>query len=121
VINLTDDAVAHKGSRTALTQNDTTLYAKLSPEQHVSKDTPPVFIVQGTNDRTVPVMNSVLFYEACIRNQVPAELHLFENGAHGFGLGRGSGRGPGESSLVLWPDLLIKWMDYHKLLAPAAR
>jgi acetyl esterase/lipase len=115
VINLTDDAVTHKGSRTALTQEDPALFAQLSPEQHVSKETPPVFIVQGMDDRTVPVMNSVLFYEACLKNKVPAEMHLFENGRHGFGLG---GNDP---SLSSWPDLMVKWMAHNKwLAAPAA-
>jgi acetyl esterase/lipase len=115
VINMTDDHIVHKGSRDALTQKDESLFAKLSPEQHVTKDTPPVFIVHGTDDKTVPVMNAVLFYEACLKNQVPAELHIFSNGRHGFGLG---GTDP---ALRTWPDLMLKWMERNKWLTPAAK
>ena len=57
VIDLTDDAVTHRGSRTNLTQNNPALYEMLSPQKHVTRDTPPVFIVHGTNDRLVPVKN----------------------------------------------------------------
>ena len=60
VIDLSDDAVTHRGSRTNLTQDKPTLYDPLSPQKHVTRDTPPVFIVHGTNDRLVPVKNSLL-------------------------------------------------------------
>ena len=111
VIDLTDNAVVHKGSRTNLTQDDSSLFAQLSPQLHVTKDTPPVFLVHGTNDRTVPVMNSVLFYEACVKAGVPAELHIFSNGPHGFGLG-GT-----DEALRTWPDLAVKWLERNKILS----
>jgi acetyl esterase/lipase len=116
VIDFTDNAVAHRGSRDALTKGDTSLYEKLSPQTRVTSDTPPVFLVHGTNDRTVPVMNSILFYEACLKAKVPAELHIFENGPHGFGLGT-------DPPLKTWPDLLFKWLDRNHFLtaAPAAK
>ena len=115
VITFTDEAIVHKGSRTALTNNTPDLYAQLSPDQHVPKDAPPMFLVHGGNDRAVPVMNSVLFYEACLKNNVPAELHIFENGPHGFGLG------PNDPALKQWPDLAITWMFRHKWLTPATK
>ena len=87
VIDLTDDAVTHRGSRTNLTQDNPALYAPLSPQLHVTKDTPPIFIVHGTNDRLVPVKNSLLFYEACLKAGVPVEMHILDNGPHGFGMG----------------------------------
>ena len=71
VIDLSDDAVTHRGSRTNLTQDNPALYDALSPQKHVTRDTPPVFIVQGTNDRLVPVKNSLLFYEAVSRLEYP--------------------------------------------------
>jgi acetyl esterase/lipase len=114
VINLTDDAVVHKGSRTALVGDDTSLYQKLSPELHVTKDTPPVFLCHAMDDRTVPVMNSVLFYEACLKARVPAEMHLMQNGGHGFSLG---GTDP---ALSAWPGMMVRWMAHNKWLAPAA-
>jgi acetyl esterase/lipase len=110
VITLTDEALVHKGSRTALTNNNPELYAQLSPEQHVPKDAPPMFFVHGGNDRTVPVMNSVLMYQACLKAGIPAELHILEEGSHGFGLG------PNDPILKTWPDMAIRWLDHHKLL-----
>ena len=71
VIDLSDDAVTHRGSRTNLTQDTPTLYDLLSPQKHVTRDTPPVFMVHGTNDRLVPVKNSLLFYEACLKAGYP--------------------------------------------------
>jgi acetyl esterase/lipase len=115
VINMSDDAVTHKGSRTQLTQDNKELFAQYSLETRVTRETPPIFLVHGTNDRTVPVMNAVLFYEACIKNAVPAELHIFENGPHGFGLG------PNDPALRQWPDLALTWMTRHKWLTPAAK
>jgi len=47
VIDLSDDAVTHRGSRTNLTQDTPTLYDALSPQKHITRDTPPVFIVHG--------------------------------------------------------------------------
>lgn len=110
VINMTDDAVAHKGSRDALTQKDQSLYAQLSPEQHVTHDTPPIFLCHSTADNTVPVMNSVLMYEACLKARVPVELHLFQSGPHGFGLA------PGDPQLSTWPDMAIRWLQHNKFL-----
>ena len=86
VIDLTDDSVTHRGSRTNLTQDDPDLYAPLSPQLHVAADTPPVFLVHGTNDFLVPVRNSLLYYEAAIAARIPAEMHILADGPHGFGL-----------------------------------
>ncbi len=112
VIDFTDDAVAHKGSRTAMTQDEKSLYELLSPQKHVTHDTPPTFLVQGTNDRTVPVMNSILYYEACLKAGVPAEMHILENGPHGFGMGLTQN----DDEIKSWPDQAIRWMTRHKLL-----
>ena len=48
------------------------MYDSLSPQKDVTRDTPPVLMVPGTNDRLVPVRNSLLFYEACLKAGVPA-------------------------------------------------
>ena len=110
VIDFTDDAVTHKGSRTSLTQDNRELYEALSPQKHVTRDTPPVFLVQGTNDRTVPVMNSVLMYEACVKAGVAVEMHLLENGPHGFGMGLTQN----DEALKAWPEEALRWMGRHK-------
>lgn len=78
----------HKGSRTNLVGKDAT-QAQLdyySNEKQVTANTPPTFIVQTEGDKTVPVQNSLLFYEALVAAGVKAELHIYQAGGHGFGL-----------------------------------
>jgi acetyl esterase/lipase len=110
VIDLTDNAITHRGSRTNLTQNDASLYEALSPQKHVTRDTPPVFLVHGTNDRLVPVKNSLLFYEACLKAGVPVEMHLLENAQHGFGMAASSN----DETVKEWPDQSLRFMARHK-------
>ncbi len=88
--------------------------AELSAERQVTARTPPAFLVHTDADRTVPPENSVAFYLALRRAGVPAELHVFERGAHGLGLG-GNVAGFGE-----WPRLLELWLRGRGLL-PAPR
>ena len=57
-----------------------------SNDLQVMKDCPPMFLVHAADDATVPVENSVRFYLACVHNKVPAEMHLYPKGGHGFGL-----------------------------------
>jgi acetyl esterase/lipase len=76
----------------------------MSAELHVTAQTPPTFLYVTTDDQSVPVMNSVMFYSALVNAGVPAEMHIFQHGAHGSGLGVGN------PQLSVWPDLLIKWM-----------
>jgi acetyl esterase/lipase len=76
----------------------------MSNEMQVTKETPPTFLFTTTDDGTVPVLNSVMFYSALVKAGVPAELHVFQHGAHGAGLA------PTNPALSGWPDLLGKWM-----------
>jgi len=102
--------LAHPGSRIRLLgadSSDAALEQLFSNETQVTRETPPAFIVSITNDRVVPVANSVLFYEALHAAQVPAELHLFEVGQHGFGLA------PDDPVLSQWPSLCAAWMRRH--------
>lgn len=57
-----------------------------SNEKQVTPDTPPTFLVHAEDDDVVPVQNSLLFYDALLKNKVKAEMHLFQEGGHGFGL-----------------------------------
>lgn len=105
VITLTPP-YAHMGSRKYLLgdHSEGALVHQLSANEHVTAQTPPTFLFATTDDELVPVMNSVLFYEALIKAGVPAEMHLFQHGAHGVGLA------PNDPVLKLWPELLIAWM-----------
>jgi len=100
------DPYVHGGSRKFLL-GDNPAEADLqlmSPELHVTQLTPPTFLFTTTDDRTVPVMNSVMFYSALVKAGVPAEMHIFQHGAHGSGLA------PANPQLRVWTELLIKWM-----------
>jgi acetyl esterase/lipase len=101
-----EEPYLHKGSLKYLLGDtpDPALVQLLSPEKHVTKETPPTFIYTTTDDGTVPVMNSVMFYSALIAAKVPAEMHIFAHGPHGTGLA------PGFPDLKSWPDLLATWM-----------
>lgn len=114
VIDLTDDAVTHRGSRTNLTQNDPALYAPLSPQLHVTKETPPIFIVHGTNDRLVPVKNALLMYEAALKAGVPVEMHILDNGPHGFGMGTNVN----DATVQEWPTLALRFIARHQMIPP---
>jgi acetyl esterase/lipase len=116
VITMTDPH-AHDGSRRALLGDrpPAALVARASLEGAVSKTTPPVFLAHTAEDGTVPVENSILFYRALRAAGVPAEMHLYEKGAHGFGWE--AGLGPTSA----WPRRCEEWMQSHGWLpAPPA-
>ncbi len=98
----------HRGSRTNLLgQNpDPKLVEYLSNELQVTTQTPPAFLFHTTDDATVAVENSVNFYLALRKAKVPAEMHLYEHGAHGTGLGK-------DPILASWPQRLADWLRLH--------
>ena len=89
---------------------DPKLAESLSEELQVTAQTPPTFLFHTTEDKTVPVENSVLFYLALRKAGVPAEMHIFEHGPHGVGLDLR------DSALGLWPELLVNWLRGRGLL-----
>ena len=100
---------AHKGSRANLLGDDpdAALLEALSSERQVTDHTPPCFLVHTSTDTAVPAENSLLFAEALHKHHVPVELHVFDHGPHGFGLG---GNDP---VLRQWPGLCAAWMAHH--------
>lgn len=84
VITLTEEKFVHKGSRSNLTGDDQKLWPELSSERHVTKDTPPVFLIHGGQDTGVPPENSMMFAEACRKAGVSVELHVLSHGEHAF-------------------------------------
>jgi acetyl esterase/lipase len=101
-----DDSIAHKGSKTNLIgKNPTAEQTKnFSNELQVTKNTPPSFLVHAGDDGTVPVENSIRYYQACIKNKVLAEMHLYPKGGHGFGLNN-------KTTADKWFDRLINWVN----------
>lgn len=100
-----DATIMHKQSRDNLVGRQPALekIAFFSNELHVTKNTPPVFIVHAGDDASVPVENSTRFYLACIKNKVPAEMHLYPHGGHGFGL-------KNNTTKDKWFDRLATWL-----------
>jgi acetyl esterase/lipase len=86
------------------------LKAAYSPDLFVTKDTPPTFWYHTFNDKTVPLEQGLRFYEALVKAGVPAEAHIFANGPHGTGLGKG------DAALDQWPNLLEIWLRAQGLL-----
>jgi acetyl esterase/lipase len=84
-----EEKITHKGSRNNLlgTSPSTALIEKYSNEKQVDSSTPPTYIVHAMDDKSVPVDNSIQYFLALKNNNVPAEIHLYQNGKHGFGLG----------------------------------
>jgi acetyl esterase/lipase len=108
---------AHKGSLHALLGDnpDPKLVELLSNELQVTAQTPPAFLFHTTEDKTVPVENSVLFYLALRKAGVPAEMHIYEHGPHGVGLA------PTDEALSSWPARLADWLRGRGLLNEAAK
>lgn len=102
----------HKGSmRNLLGENpDPKLVENLSNELQVSAQTPPTFLFHTNADTGVPPENSVLFYLALRKAGVPAEMHIFEKGPHGVGLGQT------DAALAEWPALLARWFRTRGLV-----
>ncbi|WP_202412787.1 alpha/beta hydrolase [Duganella lactea] len=109
------DPVAHAGSRKALlganpSAQDLTL---MSLEKQVTPATPPTLLIHTQEDNTVPVENSILFYQALTKAKVPTEMYLFEHGGHGMGMRQGLG------TSSLWPRRAEEWLRERGLLSAA--
>jgi acetyl esterase/lipase len=85
VISLTEK-MGHSGTRTNLlgTTPSPELISQYSNEAHVETSTPPTFLTHAGDDKVVPVANSLVFYEALQRLGIPADLHLYTKGGHGY-------------------------------------
>ena len=97
---------AHEASREMLLGDAPTLAQREahSCEKLVTGEAPPMFLAAAADDPDVPVENTLEMFAALRRVGVPGEMHIFERGGHGFGLGN-----PREP-LSTWPELLLKWM-----------
>ena len=102
----------HQGSKRNLigTEPAPGLAESLSNETQVTPDTPPTFLAHTDQDLAVPPENSLLFALALRKAKVPVELHLFEKGQHGLGLGK-----PG-FAFSEWPGLCARWLESQGFL-----
>jgi acetyl esterase/lipase len=100
------DNIGHIGSRTNLigkqpAQDKIDYY---SNELQVTEKTPPTFLVHASDDDGVNPNNSVVFYQALLKNKVPAELHIYQGGGHGFGMNN-------KTTKDNWMATCKNWMD----------
>ncbi|WDF77263.1 alpha/beta hydrolase [Mucilaginibacter sp. KACC 22773] len=97
---------AHVGSRENLigktpSQAQLDLY---SNEKQITANTPPTFLVHAGDDGAVPVQNSLMFYDALLKNKVKAEMHIFQEGGHGFGMNNSKNKGK-------WFEWATNWLE----------
>ena len=103
--------LTHLGSRINLLGIDPSeeLVNLYSNELQVTKETPPTFIVHAIDDNVVPIANSEQLLKALLDKKVPAELHKYDVGGHGFGMRNNNI--PADN----WPDLLKDWLKRNNL------
>lgn len=96
----------HVGSRDNLLGKDApeALRRSHSVDQRIDADTPPLFLVHAEDDGTVPVANSLDLYRAMLDHKRPAEMHVFDEGGHGFGT-----RLPAATPAADWPRLFARY------------
>jgi acetyl esterase/lipase len=107
-----EKGITHNGSKESLLGKTASadLIAKYSNEKGVNEKTPPTFLVHATDDGGVPLENSINYYLALKKNKVLAEMHLYQNGGHGFGLGT-------KGTHTDWPTACEHWLLSNKIIA----
>ncbi|MEQ8240347.1 MAG: alpha/beta hydrolase [Cyclobacteriaceae bacterium] len=105
VISFSED-FTHMGSRNNLIgkKPKQSMIDYYSNEKQIKDNTPPTFLVHASDDKGVPVQNSISFYNGLIEKGISAEMHLYPTGGHGFGLALDKGY------LSSWPERLNDWL-----------
>lgn len=103
--------ITHIGSRRNLLGDspDSALVEFFSNELQVTAETPATFLVHAGDDKSVPAKNSIDYFVALNQHAVPAELHIYEQGGHGFGLGR-------ETTAADWPSACLRWLKFSGVI-----
>ena len=83
---------------------------KYSNDLNVNSQTPPTILIHSNNDEGTPPENSLSYYSALRKNNIPAALHIWEDGGHGYGLGKGRG------SIESWPEIVEEWMKTRNII-----
>jgi acetyl esterase/lipase len=106
---------AHESSREQLLGEHPSMEtrAAYSCERLVTRETPPCFIAAAVDDPDVSVDNSLAMHASLRAAHVPAELHLFGEGGHGFGLDVGQPAGA-------WPQLFVRWAQTRGVFGATA-
>ena len=83
-----------------------------SAEIDVPSTTPPCFLMCAADDPVVSAENSLLMFQSLRQAKIPATLHVFERGGHGFGL-----QSSADPSVAAWPNLFLEWSRQHRFTA----
>lgn len=107
------EGVTHQGSRRNLLGDSPTeeLSREMSRDEQVNESTCPTFLMHAGDDKAVPVENSLRFYAAMQKHNIPGELHIYDRGGHGFGMYRG------DRPVDQWPDACKAWMQMNGWIA----
>lgn len=111
VISMTA-GTTHSGSRVNLLGDNpsSTQVKHFSNELQVNGQTPPAFLIHSIDDEAVPVQNSIAYSLALQQHHVPCELHIYQSGGHGYGLGRS------ENTESTWPESCRRWLKARGFL-----
>jgi acetyl esterase/lipase len=106
VLSMQQD-ITHKGSLENLLGKNSSPERRnhFSNELRINSQSPPAFLVHSMDDKTVPVENSIRYFQMLSKFSIPAEFHAYEKGGHGYGLAVG---GATESN---WPAACEAWMQ----------
>ncbi|MCX7984891.1 MAG: alpha/beta hydrolase [Bacteroidetes bacterium] len=103
-------SVTHRGSRERLLgQNPSEIIVRrYSAEYNVTPFTPPTFLVHALDDDSVPVENSLRYFSALRFNKVTVEMHIYQQGGHGFGLATHR-----QSTEADWTHACLRWLEIN--------
>lgn len=106
VISLSE-GFRHKGSANNLLGADASKEKQdsLSTQNRITDQTPPVMLIHASDDKGVPVENSLVFYKALLQHNIPATMHIYDHGGHGFGMA------PKDPVLNTWSALVVNWIN----------
>jgi len=99
-------ASQHKGSRKTLAGEDEELMNFYSSELQVNENTPPAILIHSSDDKSVPVENSILYFNALLSKNILVEMHIYPYGGHGFSLAIGKG-----GHLSTWTERCYDWLN----------
>ncbi len=108
-----DPGVTHNGSRNNLIGKNPSqeMLDYFSNDLQVNQDTPPTLLIHASDDKGVPVENSIRYYQNLIKNNVPASMHIYETGGHGFAMAKGK-----EGAVSKWLTDCKNWLIERGLL-----
>ena len=113
VITMQDTPYTHNGTKENLLgkkpSKDSINF--FSNELQVKEDTPPAILIHTNQDTGVPPENSIQYYLALRKNNIPAALHIWEGGPHGLGLAKNY-----DGSFKNWPETVERWMVERAIL-----